>query len=139
MTDNPDPPPLPDWVEKMMPGHAEARQAMAGEYEASPRPGLPRPDQAPEASGTPAPGVTPGDGSPLEMGPSVVGMTPVKSTNIASVGHDGQSLWVKFLNGTLYRYPTAGADLHAGMVAAKSAGQYFHQYIKSAHKGEKVA
>jgi hypothetical protein len=126
MTDNPDPPPLlPDWVEKMMPGHAEARQAMAGEYEASPRPGLPRPDQLPEVSGTDAPA------HPL--------LTPVNSSNISGVAHDGQSLWVKFLNGTLYRYPTAGADLHAGMVAAKSAGQYFHKHIKSAHKGEKVA
>jgi hypothetical protein len=65
-------------------------------------------------------------------------MTPVTSSNIAEVGHDGSSLWVKFKNDTLYRYPTAGADLHAGMIAASSAGSYFHHHIKSAHKGEKV-
>jgi hypothetical protein len=104
---------------------------------ASPRPGLPRPDQVPEVSG-----VTPGDGSLLEMGQPVDQahpfLTPVKSSNISGVAHDGQALWVKFLNGTLYRYPTAGADLHAGMVAAESAGQFFHKHIKSAHKGERV-
>jgi hypothetical protein len=110
---------------------------MPGQPEASPRPGLPRPDQAPEVSG-----VTPGDGSPLEMGQQVDQahpfLTPVKSSNIASVGHDGQSLWVKFLNGTLYRYPTAGAELHQGLLAAESAGSYFAKHVKSAHKGEKV-
>ena len=65
-------------------------------------------------------------------------MTPVTSSNIESVGHDGSSLWVKFKNDTLYRYPTAGADLHAGLIAAESAGSFFHKHIKAVHQGEKV-
>lgn len=114
MSDNPDPPPLPDWVEVMMPGQQEASQ----------RHGLPRPDQVPEASGTEA-------AHPF--------LTPVKSSNISGVAHDGQALWVKFQNGGLYRYPTAGADLHQGLLAAESAGQFFHKHVKSTHKGEKVS
>jgi hypothetical protein len=102
------PPPLPDWVEKMMPGQG------ASTSHVSPEIAVVSPDTHPT-------------------------LTPVVSSNIAGVGHDGQALLVKFQNGTVYRYPTAGADHHAGMVTAESAGQYFHQRIKSAHKGERVS
>lgn len=115
----PEPPPVPDWIEALLPTSQQTQP------EGSPRPGLPRADQVPEASGS--------------DGPAVIGMTPVKSSNIAAAGHDGESLWIKFLNGTLYRYPTAGADLHKGLLAAESAGQYFHQRIKSIHKGERIS
>lgn len=129
MTDKPEPPPLPDWVEKMMPGHAEAREAFKSEYEASPSAG-PATDRRQAADGT---------DTPIAEGAAHPFLTPVQSSNISGVAHDGQALWVKFLNGTLYRYPTAGADLHTGMLAAESAGSYFHKHIKSAHKGEKVS
>ena len=110
MTDKPDLPPLPAWVEAMMPGASPPAGAQA---------------------------VSPG--SPEVRTDSHPAMTPVKSSNISGVAHDGSSLWVKFLNGTLYRYPTAGKEVHAGLLAADSAGQYFHAHIKSAHKGEKVS
>lgn len=100
-------PPLPEWVEALMPKvqpePAQGEHANSGS----------------DSSGTPA-------------------LTPVTSSNIHSVGHDGNALYVKFHNGTMYRYPTAGADLHAGIMAAESAGQYFHKHIKLAHQGEKV-
>lgn len=112
MSDKPEPPVVPDWVEKMMPGPADTE------------------------------GVTPGDGSPLEMGQPVDQahpfLSPVKSSNISGVAHDGQALWVKFQNGTLYRYPTAGADLHTGLLAAESAGSYFHKHVRNVHQGERV-
>jgi hypothetical protein len=75
-------------------------------------------------------------------------MTPVESSNLAAVGHDGTALWIKFKDSTnkkgevrpggTYRYPTASAALHAGLLSAPSAGQYFHQQIKPAHQGERV-
>lgn len=110
MSDKPDLSPLPAWVEAMLPG-------------ASPPAG--------------AEAVSPD--SPDVRTDSHPALTPVKSSNISGIAHDGQSLWVKFLNGTLYRYPTAGTDVHTGMLAAESAGQYFHKHIKSAHKGERVS
>ena len=111
MSDKPDLLPLPDWVEALMPPSRAKPE------------GSPRADHVPEASSEPS------------AGPF---LTPVKSSNIESVGHDGMALWVKFLNGTLYRYPTAGAELHKGLLAAEFAGSYFHKMIKSAHKGERV-
>lgn len=113
MSDKPDLPPLPAWVEAMLPGASPA--ASPGEVQAT------------------------GPESPPESSAAHPALTPVKSSNISGIAHDGQSLWVKFLNGTLYRYPTAGADLHTGMLTAESAGQYFHKHIKSAHKGERVS
>lgn len=70
-------------------------------------------------------------------------MTPVKSSNIASVGHDGTALYVTFRPGkdgtsATYRYPTAKAEHHKAMVEASSPGQYFHQNIKDRHAGAKV-
>ena len=112
----PDPAPLPAWAEALLPRATDA----------SPRPGLPREDDT-----EPSPLVGTATATPTAM-------TPVTSSNIAAVGHDGTSLWIQFKNATLYRYPTAGADLHAAMVAAKSPGQYFHEHIKSKHKGKRL-
>ena len=68
-------------------------------------------------------------------------MTDIKSSNIAAVGHDGEALYIRFHGKggpSTYRYPTAGGEHHDGLVNAPSAGGYFHQFIKFAHRGEKV-
>lgn len=105
-------PPLPDWVEALMP-----------------KPKTDEPPAEPHAS--------PLVGQEHPAGPV---LTPIKaSSNIAAVGHDGSALYVQFHGGGLYRYPTAGADLHQAFLAAESAGKYFHQNIKPHHKGEKLS
>lgn len=70
-------------------------------------------------------------------------MTPVKSSNIASVGHDGSALYVTFRPGkdgtsATYRYPTAKVEHHKAMVEASSPGGYFHAQLKDRHIGTKV-
>ena len=65
-------------------------------------------------------------------------LTPVKSSNIAGVAHDGDALWVRFTNGSLYKYPTAGRDLHDGLMAAGSPGSFFQDRVRHFHSGERI-
>lgn len=71
-------------------------------------------------------------------------MTPVKSSNIEEVGHDGEALFLRFRSakpgvpGRVYRYPTAGADLHAEVLAHSSPGTWFRERVKDAHVGEHI-
>ena len=70
-------------------------------------------------------------------------MTPVRSSNIAAAGHDGAALWVRFVGqkgapGKLYRYPSAGSDHHAALLAAPSPGRYHLDRIRHFHKGELI-
>ena len=72
-------------------------------------------------------------------------MTPTPhSSNIASVGHDGASLWVRFKGkdggpGPLYRYRGVSEAHAPAMIKAESPGQYFHKVIRGAHvPGEKI-
>jgi KTSC domain len=116
-------PPLPDWAEALLPKPKQ---------EGSPRPGLPLPDDAVDALIREASG----NQSPL-VGTAFAVSKPVnKSSNIEAAGHDGQALIVKFTNGRLYRYPTAGPDVCSALLSAPSAGQYFHHRIKSVHQPE---
>ena len=70
---------------------------------------------------------------------SSVEMTPItNSSNIAGIGHDGADLYVKFTNGSTYRYPAAPDHHVKEMQGAESAGRYFIQNIKDAHQGVKV-
>ena len=113
MSDTPDLPPLPDWVEPLMPRATESAPELDRQSV----------DQA-ETSGAM---------------PSIPPMQPIQSSNIAAAGHDGEALYVQFRNGGTYRYQTAGPELHAALLIAASPGAYFHQHIKSVHQGEKVA
>lgn len=65
-------------------------------------------------------------------------MTPVKSSNIASVDHDGQHLTVQFKSGQSWRYQDVPAAKHDAMIAAPSAGKYFASEIKPHHVGTKL-
>ena len=113
MSDNFDLPPLPDWVEALMPRAPEPVEPASSAD-------LPLAEQASSSTATPP-------------------MLPVQSSNIAAVGHDGQALYVQFRNGGTYRYGTVGIDVHAALLASKSPGAYFHQHIKSMHHGEKMS
>lgn len=75
--------------------------------------------------------------------PEIPKMEPVASSNIHSVGHDGSALYVRFRGaggtpGRLYRYSTADAGVHQGIMGALSPGSYFADRIKHVHRGEPV-
>jgi hypothetical protein len=62
----------------------------------------------------------------------MVEMKPVKSSNIASIGHDPdtKTLHVAFRNGTVYLYHDVDADKHAALMKADSVGGYLNAHIK---------
>ena len=62
--------------------------------------------------------------------------TPVKSSNIASIGHDPETntLEVEFKGGGVYQYHGVDADKHAALLGAKSIGGHFHANIRNSHK-----
>jgi hypothetical protein len=64
--------------------------------------------------------------------------TPVQSSNIASVGHEGDTLEIEFRNGGVFRYPGVVEEVFKGMLAAPSIGKHFHSHIRPKFKGVKV-
>jgi hypothetical protein len=54
----------------------------------------------------------------------------VSSSNLAAVGRKGEDLIIRFLKGTSYIYPGAG-ELFDDLLAAESAGKFFHARIRS--------
>ncbi len=58
----------------------------------------------------------------------------VTSSNIKSIGYDGQSriLEVEFLDGAVYEYYDVPAHVHAGLMSAQSHGAYFCRRTSSA-------
>ena len=63
----------------------------------------------------------------------------VTSSNIAAVGHDGTDLFVKFLNGSEYKYYNVPEAIYEELKNAGSVGQYLNQNIKGSFGFEKVA
>lgn len=63
----------------------------------------------------------------------------VDSTNLKEVLYDYKSktLVIEFLKGNIYNYYNVPAEVAEGLQTAKSAGEYFHKYIKK-YKAEKV-
>lgn len=67
-----------------------------------------------------------------------VSLTPVKSSNIAKLGwHDGV-LHVEFSNGGLFSYAGVDNATYQQLLAAKSVGKHFGQYIRPKFKGTKL-
>lgn len=67
-----------------------------------------------------------------------IAMSGVKSSQIDSIGHHGETLAVKFKNGGTYHYEGVTAAQFAAMQKANSVGSYLHQHIKPKHKFTKV-
>lgn len=67
-----------------------------------------------------------------------IAMTGVKSSQIESIGHQGDTLAVKFKSWGLYHYHGVTAQQFAAMQKADSVGSYLHQHIKPKHKFSKV-
>lgn len=55
----------------------------------------------------------------------------VKSSNIAAVAHEDETLGVKFKNGTEYHYQGVSRALFETLSAAASIGRAFNELIKS--------
>lgn len=58
----------------------------------------------------------------------------VASSSLAEVGFDAENqvLEVVFRNGAIYQYEGVPAEIHAGLMAAPSQGQFLDRFIKKA-------
>lgn len=57
-------------------------------------------------------------------------MIPVSSSNIASIGYDGSTLYVHFNSGGLYEYYNVPLSVYNGLISASSHGSYLATYVK---------
>ena len=68
-----------------------------------------------------------------------IAMSGVKSSQIDSIGHHGDTLAVKFKSGpAVYHYHGVTAAQFAAMQKADSVGSYLHQHINLKHKFSKI-
>lgn len=67
-------------------------------------------------------------------------MTPVQSSNIASVGYDDVTLtvFVQFLNGTIYIYKEVPQFEFENLKTAASVGSYLHRNFKNVYAYERI-
>lgn len=67
-------------------------------------------------------------------------MTPVSSSNIDSIGYDGQNqeLYVRFLNGSLYVYKGVPEYEFQNLMAAPSHGSYLNRNFKNVYPYERI-
>jgi hypothetical protein len=71
--------------------------------------------------------------------PKTIAMSAVKSNQIAEIGHDGDTLAVRFQHGgTLYHYHGVSPDDFAKLQAAESMGSHLHQHIKGNFEFSKI-
>lgn len=56
--------------------------------------------------------------------------TPITSSNLAGAFHDGEDLYLEFNKGKVYRYLDVPATVFEELLAAESAGRYFHTAIR---------
>lgn len=64
-------------------------------------------------------------------------MSAVKSSQIESIGHMGDTLAVKFKGGSVYHYPGVTADQFADLQKAESIGKAFNAF-KVGRKSTKI-
>jgi hypothetical protein len=59
---------------------------------------------------------------------------PVTSTHVRSVGYEQASmtLEVEFVDGAVYEYFGVPPEVHVGLMAATSHGEYFDVHVKKA-------
>lgn len=67
-----------------------------------------------------------------------IAMSPVKSGQIAEIGHEGDTLSVKFKSGGTYHYHGVSADDFAKFKKSESLGSYLHKHIKPKFKFTKL-
>ncbi len=70
--------------------------------------------------------------------PKPITMSGVKSSQIAEIGHDGDTLAVRFKHGGTYHYHGVSADEYEKLKRAESIGSYLHKHIKPKFKFSKI-
>lgn len=67
-------------------------------------------------------------------------MQQVSSSNIAEVGYDDKvgTVYVRFLNGTLYIYKGVSQIEYDGLLNAPSLGSYLHRNFKNVYPYERI-
>lgn len=65
-------------------------------------------------------------------------LTPVKSSQISAIGHEGDTLRVRFKNGAEYDYSGVSADSFNEFLNAESVGAHFGKNIRGAYEYSKV-
>ena len=67
-------------------------------------------------------------------------MTPVESSNVESVGYDedSETVYIKFLNGTLYTYKGVPKWEFENLKDAPSIGSYLHRNYKNVYPYERI-
>lgn len=64
--------------------------------------------------------------------------TKVESSNIESVGYDGNILEIEFNSGAIYQYENVPIRVYDVMMKADSVGKYFNAHIKSKYNYRRV-
>ena len=65
-------------------------------------------------------------------------MVAVKSSNIDSVEHSGETLTVTFKSGHVYEYSDVPASMFEDMIRDASPGSYLHRHIKDRYPHRRV-
>ena len=65
-------------------------------------------------------------------------MTSVNSSNISSVGYEGNTLHIRFNSGGLYAYYNVPASTYRNLMSASSHGEFFHANIKGRYGDTKI-
>jgi len=67
-------------------------------------------------------------------------MIPVQSSNVAAVGYDEvtRTVFVQFLNGTVYIYKDVSQFEFENLKTASSVGSYLHRNFKNVYAYERI-
>ena len=66
-------------------------------------------------------------------------MIPVSSSNIAEIGYEDNTLYVRFNNGALYAYYNVPEIVYSSLMSAPSHGKYLAQHIKGAYRYQRIS
>jgi len=66
--------------------------------------------------------------------------TQINSSNLAEAGYDAASstLELMFVDGRVYQYFDVPEHVYSGLIAAASAGQFFHQQIRGIYRFARI-
>ncbi len=67
-------------------------------------------------------------------------MIPVSSSNVSEIGYDiaSQTVYVRYLNGSLYIYKGVPEPDFEGLKNAPSVGSYLHRNYKNVYPYERI-
>lgn len=65
-------------------------------------------------------------------------MISVSSSDLASVGYEYDTLYIRFINGGVYAYYNVPVEVYNSLLHASSKGKYFHAHIKNLYNYRKI-